>query len=361
MNNIHQPGNLIANRYLIEEYIDEGGMQQVYLATDKNINRKVALKTPKNSSASLRFQSSAIYSARVIHPNVAKTLDYFAYNGKEYLIEELILGQDLNTVFRNNFSFLDPCLVAFIGHHLAKAVAASHNVDVVHRDLKPSNIMVVGGDKFEDIKVTDFGIAKLIDTEINDVLIVPNNIESSIAGSKTLIGALPYMAPEIVLNQAKVDKYIDVWSIGAILYFLLTGKTPFSSQLAQIIINYHTKKTIEPIEYLDSSIHLRLLGENIFRIIVKCLDYDYTRRPTAADLVKEFSSLCYAVNKRKYGYIKLKKGNQGWGFIKNEGENDTFYHTEEVFGNQPSLGEKVCFAEYPGAPQSRAFPIIRCK
>lgn len=107
MSHIHEAGDLIANRYEIQSYLDEGGMQEVYVAHDRNIDRQVALKTPKNESASLRFKGSAVCSARVIHPNVAKTLDYFSSNGKEYLIEELVLGKDLNTVFRNNFSYLD--------------------------------------------------------------------------------------------------------------------------------------------------------------------------------------------------------------------------------------------------------------
>lgn len=362
MSHIHQPGDFVANRYQIERYLDEGGMQQVFLATDNNIGRKVALKTPKNESASLRFKSSAVCSAKVIHPNVAKTLDYFAYNDKEYLIEELVDGKDLNTVFRSRFSYLEPCLVAFIGHHLAKAVAASHRVGVVHRDLKPSNIMVVGAERFNDIKVTDFGIAKLIDKEIDDVFSNTDEVESSIAGSKTLVGALPYMAPEIVLNQSKPGKHIDIWSIGAIMYFLLTGQTPFSSQFAQIVINYHTKKSVEPIQHLNTARHLQPLGEQIFAIILKCLNYNYLERPSAEDLVQDFSTLCYPIQERKYGKIKYRKGDHGWGFILNQGEApDTFYHTDEVFGSQPSYDDHVCFSEYPGLPRSRAFPILRCK
>lgn len=362
MSHIHNTGDVIANRYEVESYLDEGGMQQVFVAYDRNINRKVALKTPKNASASLRFKGSAVCSARVIHPNVAKTLDYFSYDGKEYLIEELIDGADLNTVFRNNFTYLDPCLVAFIGHHLAKAVAASHRVGVVHRDLKPSNIMVVGSHLFEDIKVTDFGIAKLIDEEIDQVFNAQGDVESSIAGSKTLVGALPYMAPEIVLSKTPPGKHIDVWSIGAIMYFLLTGETPFTSQFAKIIINYHQEKKVDPIQHLQSSSHLSPLGKQLEAIISRCLDYDYTKRPTADEIVGLFSTLCYPVSKRKYGRIKFKKGQNGWGFIENQGFNpDTFYHTDEVFGSQPSIADKVCFSEYPGEPRSRAFPILRCR
>lgn len=362
MSHIHQSGDLIANRYKVDAYVDEGGMQQVFRAVDQNIGRYVALKTPKNESASLRFKGSAVCSARVIHPNVAKTLDYFGYEGKEYLIEELIDGRDLDSVFRGEFTYLDPCLVAFVGHHLAKAVAASHRVGVVHRDLKPSNIMIVGGNKFTDIKVTDFGIAKLVDDEINEVFSNPDEVANSIAGSKTLVGALPYMAPEIVLDKTKPGKHIDVWSIGAIMYFLLTGKTPFTSQFARIVINYHEEKRVDAIPSLSTSRHLHQLGEQLFGIINKCLDYDYERRPTADQVVEMFSTLCYPIQERKYGQIKYRKGGNGWGFILNtEPSDDTFYHTEEVYGKQPDYNDSVCFSEYPGLPKARAFPIIKCK
>ena len=120
-------GDLIGGRYEIERYIDEGGMQFVYAATDKLANRVVALKTPKNKSATKRFRRSAIVAAKVNHPNVAKTLDYIREGDQRYLIEELIVGTDLSKALLRRTLFLDPYLVAKVFHHLAKGLAAAHH------------------------------------------------------------------------------------------------------------------------------------------------------------------------------------------------------------------------------------------
>ena len=96
MSGFHKPGDIIQGRYEIIDNVGEGGMQIVYAAIDNVLKRKVALKTPKNDSAKKRFKRSAIVSARVNHPNVAKTLDYFNDNHRQYLVEELIFGTDFD-------------------------------------------------------------------------------------------------------------------------------------------------------------------------------------------------------------------------------------------------------------------------
>jgi len=100
-------------------YIGEGGMQEVYHAKDLLLGRSVALKAPKYPSAKKRFQRSAIMSARVNHPNIAKTLDYFDTRARPYLIEELIDGKDLGKILADVFPFVDPYLAAMVFHHLA--------------------------------------------------------------------------------------------------------------------------------------------------------------------------------------------------------------------------------------------------
>src|ERR1041384_6157592 len=136
-------------------------MQEVYRARDVVLERLVALKVPQDARVARKFRDSAVISARVNHPNVAKTLDYFEESGgKFYLVEELIQGENLREV-SVKFERLDPHTVAHVLHHLARGLAAAHRVGVVHRDLKPSNIMVVGGLAFLGLKITDFGIAKM--------------------------------------------------------------------------------------------------------------------------------------------------------------------------------------------------------
>src|SRR5215467_8183899 len=111
---IHDPGDVVGDRYEIEEFIGEGGMQEVYRAGDQLLGRSVALKAPKNASATKRFQRSAIVSARINHPNVAKTLDYIETSHRAYLIEELVVGKDLGRVLADFFTFVDPYLAAMV-------------------------------------------------------------------------------------------------------------------------------------------------------------------------------------------------------------------------------------------------------
>jgi serine/threonine protein kinase len=362
MKHIHSEGDLVADRYKICSYISEGGMQQVYKAWDHNIERHVALKTPKNDSALKRFQQSAILSARVIHPNVARTLDYFEFDDREYLIEELVIGDDLNNIFISNFNYLDPCLVAHIGHLLAKATGASHRVGIIHRDLKPSNIMIIGEENFYDIKVTDFGIAKMIDSELALFSDADGEVESSIAGSSTLVGAVPYMAPEIVLDESVASTSSDIWAIGAILYHLLSGKTPFTAQFSKIVISYSQKKSPPDILIASSMMHMKGLANQLIEIISSCLNYNVDKRPSAEELIIKFQSLCYPTKERLTGEVCYRKGDKGWGFIKNNTlVDDVFFHTEEVYGDIPTTGDKVQFSHYPGKPRSRAFPIIKIK
>jgi serine/threonine-protein kinase len=227
----HQIGEKIAYRYQIKGFVGEGGMQYVYCAWDSILNRYVALKTPKNLSAEKRFHRSAIVSAKVNHPNIAKTLDYLEENERPYLIEELINGQDLSKAILSKVDFLDPFLVARLFHHLSKGLAASHHAGVIHRDLKPTNIMVNGAFQLTDIKITDFGIAKMAEDEIVEAA---EGGEDTISASATAVGALPYMAPEAIDTPRDVGLKADIWSLGAMMYELLTGSKPFGKGLKAV-------------------------------------------------------------------------------------------------------------------------------
>ena len=163
---IHQQGDLLIDRYRIERYLAEGGMQQVYRATDLAFERSVALKVPKNPSAEKRFARSARVSARINHPNIAKTLDFFEDVGRNYLVEELLDGEDLACTLDKRFEYLDPHLAAHVVPHIARALAAAHHAEVVHRDMKPSNVMVSQDPGLKSVKLTDFGIAKMAAEEI---------------------------------------------------------------------------------------------------------------------------------------------------------------------------------------------------
>ena len=219
-------GTLIGNRYRVQELLGQGGMQQVYRATDELLGVTVALKTPLPGQTVVQFRSSAIIAARVNHHNVAKTYDYFEIGKAPFLIEEFVEGESLEDALIAQSIVVDPHIAAHVLHCIAKGVAASHRAGVVHRDLKPSNILISGGFNLRVVKITDFGIATLTDEVLEDAARSGDLTRST---SGTVRGALPYMAPEMMFRKRgeHPGQPADVWSVGALAFRLLTGTYPF--------------------------------------------------------------------------------------------------------------------------------------
>lgn len=343
------------NRYTIVKEIGEGGMQKVFLAKDNILDRHVALKTPKNKSAEKRFHRSAVLASKVNHPNVAKTLDYFIEDEREFLTEEFIDGVDLDQAILNNYTSVDPYLTAKIFHNLSKALSASHHVDVIHRDLKPSNIMVTGGVSATGIKITDFGISKMAGDEIDEAA---KNGEGSITSSQTAMGALPYMAPEIIKSQGRVSKPSDVWALGAMMFRILSGEYPFGTGY-MAIPGILTGKPVPYPDFITSNEQFEPLAKDIIKIIDSCLTLDPAKRPTADKLVSLCGQLCYSVCEREQGIIGDTR--LAYGFIRVDHQPQVFFHYDSVYGSKPVSKDKVIFAKYLGGGHDRAHPVIKAK
>ncbi|WP_306533267.1 serine/threonine-protein kinase [Geobacter sp.] len=353
MSGPHKAGDLIQERYEVIDDAGEGGMQFVYAAKDLELKRNVALKTPKNDSAKKRFQRSAIVSARVNHPNVAKTLDYLEYDKRQYLVEELIEGTDMDKALLKKAKYLDPYLAARIFHYLAKGLAASHHAGVIHRDLKPSNVMVTGGFQLSSIKITDFGIAKMADEEIAEVV---EGGGESISASRTVVGALPYMAPEAIETPREVGKPADVWSIGAMMYELLAGNVPYGKGLPAVTKIMEAKPPGFP-TFMTSNPQFATLSNQLIQIVLQCLQKNPTARPTADVIVEQCNTLCYPVEHRCFGTVH-KMPNQHWGFINVNGE-DVFFHKDCVYGDKPVIGDSVMLSTFRGGGARRALPVVK--
>nr|WP_298725957.1 serine/threonine-protein kinase [uncultured Steroidobacter sp.] len=346
-------GEVVAGRYVIDGYVGEGGMQEVYLARDRAIGRAVALKIPKNNSATKRFQQSAAVSARVTHPNVAKTFDYVEDGDRQVLIEEFIQGQDLRARLLSSFLYLDCHLAAHVFHHLAKGLAAVHKEGVIHRDLKPSNIMLSSDYDLATIKITDFGIAKMAEAEIQD------NVQDTTLASRTVFGAIPYMAPEVIRNKRNIGTAADVWSLGAILFHILTGELPFGEGL-EAVERILASKTPEKPAILHVGAQFRQLTDDLWTLILACLRTDPNERPSALELVGACNSLCYSREPRTAGKIGTFKPKNGkWGFIECATfKEPTFFHEDSYWGSTPQVGQRVSFARFPGTPCHRAHPVL---
>lgn len=358
MANILKKGQILIERYLINDYIAEGGMQQVYAAQDLSFNRIVALKVPKNDSAERRFERSARLSARINHSNVAKTLDYFENDGKSFMVEEYIDGIDLGQ-YRDKCTIFDPHLASHILHHLARAIAASHRVGVTHRDLKPSNIMVGKDFAASIIKITDFGIAKMAEEEISKAV---EGGDESISTSQTAVGALPYMAPEMILDSRNTSPAVDIWSIGALIYCLLSGEPPYGRGLLAVPRILDADPLERPSVW-NYNRRFEPLLTDLFRIVVNCIAKDPEKRPTAKELLEQCNQLAYIYSPRESGTIQdYPVNNWRYGFIRGDDNAKVFFHRQSFFSDsKPKVGMKVVYSKYPGEPYFRAFPVLPIK
>ena len=353
---IHAQGDIIGDRYEIIRYINEGGMQEVYEAFDQVLDRSVACKVPKNNSALKRFKRSAVVSARVNHPNVAKTLDYVEATDRAYLIEELVRGNDLQEGLLRRIEVLDPYLVAQILHYLSKGIAAAHETGVVHRDLKPSNILYEGGLRVATLKVSDFGIAKMASEEIADAV---EGGSETITASKTVVGALPYMAPEVIEDPRTVAQSADIWSLGAMSFELLSGTPPYGTGLGAVPRILNAGEVGEP-NFLKDAAQLRPLGMDILELIRSCMRRDPAERPSAKDIVNTCEQFCYAQSPRHEGVVArfIRRTN---GFIKQQNGGDVFFHTASVYGPRVAVDDRVAFSKTLGGGADRAHPVIRLR
>lgn len=348
------PGDVIGGRYLIQRYVDAGGMQFVYAAKDNLTERIVALKTPKNPSATKRFKRSAIVAAKVNHPNVAKTLDYLKEGNARYLIEEFIEGADMAKALLRRTNFLDPYLCAKVFHHLAKGVAAAHHAGVVHRDLKPTNVMVVGGYSLTELKVTDFGIAKMAGEELEEAAAGGGNTMTT---SQTAVGALPYMAPEAIDTPTEVTAKADVWSLGAMMFHLLCGEAPYGVGLRAVRAILAAERPDTP-AFLKTNPQFAPLATQVLDLIFSCLLRDPAARPTADALVASCGNLCYSPAPRREGRVKRIDYSK-YGFIGTD-TGDVFFHIESVYGpDRLQVDDKVLFSSFNGGGADRAHPVVK--
>ena len=208
-------GQIIKDRYEIEEVLGEGGMAFVYKAKDKQLQRTVAIKTLKPNYVNQekfveRFRREAQTAANLNHPNIVQIFDW-GIDDEPYFVMEYIEGNTLTSIISSNRTVgLNDIL--YIGSQVASGLKEAHKHGLVHRDIKPGNIMITPSGK---VKVTDFGIVSL------------QNEESDITKTGAVLGTASYISPEQAQGKA-VSFESDLYSLGTVLYELITGKPPFS-------------------------------------------------------------------------------------------------------------------------------------
>ena len=227
------------HRYQVISWIGAGGMGEVYLAEDTELNRKVALKLlppafATNAERVRRFAQEARAASALNHPNVLTIFDTGTYQGAPYLVAELLEGQELRALMRHG-PVPVPVVIDY-ARQIVAGLAAAHEKGVVHRDLKPANLFLTTDGR---IKILDFGLAKLRPPQALSEKIDLNASTQSPAARLThsgaILGTVGYMAPEQVRGQ-EADQRADIFSFGVILYEMLTGERAFQGEsLADVL------------------------------------------------------------------------------------------------------------------------------
>ncbi len=260
-------GQILKERYEILEILGEGGMAFVYKARDTQLERFVAIKTLKPNYVNQesfvdRFKREAKTAANLNHPNIVQIFDW-GIEDEPYFVMEYIEGNTLTSIIAKNrtISLSD---ILFIGAQVSSGLHAAHQKGLVHRDIKPGNIMITPDGK---VKVTDFGIVSL------------QNEESDITKTGSVLGTASYISPEQAQGKP-VSIESDLYSLGTVLYELITGKAPFSGDTPISIATKHlTEKPEKP------SLFRRDLPKGVENAILKLLQKaSYDRFKSAEDL-----------------------------------------------------------------------------
>lgn len=222
-------GRLIANRYQVVSLVASGGMASVYLANDQILERKVALKVihphlAQDRSFIDKFQREAKMAAQLSHPNLVNVFDQGADGEVIFLVMEYVPGITLRDAM-NDFGALEPSKALEIIEPLTEALAAAHSAGILHRDLKPENVFLSDGGK---VKLGDFGLAREIS-------------EHTQTGS--VVGTVAYLSPELVL-RGQADARSDIYSLGVMIFEMLTGKQPYQGEQAVQVAYQHANENI---------------------------------------------------------------------------------------------------------------------
>ena len=231
-------GERVSGRYKILDKIGSGGMANVYLATDLILEREVAVKMmaldfQDDKDSLRRFRREALSTTELTHPNIVNIFDV-GEGDHPYIVMEHVDGMDLKQYIRDNHPIPYQKAIDIMGQILS-GIAYAHNNDVIHRDIKPHNILV---DHDGNIKITDFGIAVALS-------------QNSITQTNSLLGSVQYISPEQARGNI-VTKQSDIYSLGIVLYELLTGSVPFEGESAVSIALKHFQTPIPSLREFDS-------------------------------------------------------------------------------------------------------------
>ena len=244
-------GTKINNRYSIIRTLGEGGMANVYLAYDTILDRNVAVKVLRGDLATdekfvRRFQREALSASNLYHPNIVQIYDFDSEDGQYYIVMEYVEGKTLKQLLKRRGS-LTITEVIDIMSQITDGMAHAHDSYIIHRDIKPQNIMILDNGM---IKITDFGIAMALNS-------------TQLTQTNSVMGSVHYLPPEQAAGKGSTIRS-DIYSMGILMYELLTGQVPYKGDNAVEIALKHLKEPLPSIRKI-----LPELPQSIENIILK--------------------------------------------------------------------------------------------
>jgi serine/threonine-protein kinase len=271
-------GQTIAGKYLLLRQLGEGGMCIVYEAEHVNLRQGLAVKVLKSELAGdpacvTRFEREARAAAQLRSPNVAKVFDVdYLPTGAPYITMELLVGQDLGNELARSGRLPIELAVDYV-RQACSGIAEAHALGIVHRDLKPENLFLTELGELTDrklLKILDFGIAKNISDNAR-----------RLTAPDAVFGTVDYMSPEQIRSASKVDHRTDLWSLGVILYELLTGRTPYHGDARSVIAQIVSDPVRPPTALVPD------LPPSLVATVMKALQKDPAQRFQSADELRE--------------------------------------------------------------------------
>jgi serine/threonine-protein kinase len=261
----------LSGRYETGEKLGTGGMSNVYKATDRILERTVAVKILAEHLSDderfvARFRREALAVAKLIHPNIVQVYDTGVDEGRHYIVMEYVEGRSGAQILQRQGP-VEPEIAAEIGIQACAGLDYAHRRGIIHRDVKPGNLMIVGGPVGGGemiVKLTDFGIARAIE-------------QTRITQVGSVVGTAAYLAPEQVRGE-EATPATDVYALGVVLYQFLTGRLPYEgSSLAELAVRQQNEKPLPPDTYNSE------VPDTLGAAVLRALEGDPNRRYASAD------------------------------------------------------------------------------
>jgi eukaryotic-like serine/threonine-protein kinase len=267
---------LLSDRYELQDRLGSGGMSNVYRATDRILERTVAVKILAEHLSDderfvARFRREALAVAKLIHPNIVQVYDTGIDQDRHFIVMEYVEGRSGAQILQRD-SHLDPVVTVEIGVQSCAGLDYAHRHGIIHRDVKPGNLMIVGdpeGNGREvSVKLTDFGIARAAE-------------QTRITQVGSVVGTAAYLAPEQVRGE-EATPASDVYALGVVLYQFLTGRLPYEgASLAELAVRQQNERPLAPRTYNDE------VPETLSGAVLRALEGEPERRYVSAKQLAE--------------------------------------------------------------------------